>query len=62
MKNANEHEERHKAVELYNEGIGFNEILKRVQRTRGWLAKWLRRYKEQGIDGLRDQSRAPKKL
>ncbi|HDH53580.1 MAG TPA: hypothetical protein ENH24_03750 [Nitrospirae bacterium] len=62
MKNANEHEERHKAVELYNEGIGFNEILKRVQRTRGWLAKWLRRYKEQGVDGLRDQSRAPKKL
>jgi putative transposase len=62
MKNQNEYGIRHKAIQLYNSGIGFNEILQRVQRSKGWLSKWLGRYKEQGFDGLRDKSRAPKKI
>jgi transposase len=62
MKDRNEYEKRYKAIQLYNEGIRFNEILQLVQRSKYWLSKWLRRYKEQGLDGLRDQSRAPKKV
>ena len=62
MKNHNEYGIRNKAIQLYNSGIGFNEILRRVQRSKGWLSKWLGRYKEQGFDGLRDRSRAPKRI
>ena len=62
MKNNNEIEKRYKAIEIYNQGIGFNKILKRVQRSRFWLWKWLKRYQEQGIEGLKDQSRAPKRV
>ncbi|OIP66121.1 MAG: hypothetical protein CO150_01675 [Nitrospirae bacterium CG_4_9_14_3_um_filter_53_35] len=50
MKNNNEIEKRCKAIEIYNQGIGFNEILKRVQRSRFWLWKWLKRHQEQGIE------------
>lgn len=57
-----EYDIRHKAIQLYDEGIGFNEILQRVQRSKGWFSKWLGRYKEQGLDGLKDKSRAPKRI
>lgn len=62
MKDQKEFEKRYKAIQLYQHGYGFNEIIQLVQRSNYWLAKWLRRYKEQGIDGLRDQSCTPKKL
>jgi putative transposase len=62
MKNHNEYGIRNKAIQLYNSDIGFNEILRKVQRSKGWLSKWLGRYKEQGLDGLRDKSRAPKRI
>ena len=62
MKDQKEYEKRCKAIQLYQQGYGFNEIIRLVQRSNYWLFKWLRRYKEQGIDGLRDQSRAPKKV
>jgi len=62
MKDKNEYEKRCKAIELYNRGIGFNKILQIVQGTKGWLAKWLKKYKEDGINGLTDKSRAPKKV
>ena len=62
MKKHNEYDIRHKAIQLYNKGIGFNEVLQRVQRSKGWLFKWLGRFKDQGMDGLRDKSRAPKRI
>ncbi len=62
MKKQTEYDIRYKAIQLYNEGIGFNEILQRVQRSKGWLSKWIRRHKEKGLDGLRDKSRAPKRI
>jgi len=40
MKNQNEYEKRYKAIQLYNEGIGFNKILQLVQRSGVWLSKW----------------------
>lgn len=60
MKNHQEHEKRRKAIELYQQGKGFEKILQIVQRSRGWLSKWLGRFREQGWRGLQDQSRAPK--
>lgn len=62
MKNQNEYEKRCKAIQLYQEGYGFNKILQSVQRSRRWLSKWIKRFKEQGIKGLRDKSRAPKRI
>ncbi|MEE9118009.1 MAG: helix-turn-helix domain-containing protein [Calditrichia bacterium] len=62
MKNQNEYELRHKAIQLHNDGIGFNEILQRLLRSRGWLAKWIKRYKEHGLEGLKDKSHTPKKI
>ena len=55
MKNQNEYEKRCKAIQLYKEGHGFNKILQLVQRGRFWLSKWLKRFREQGLEGLKDQ-------
>jgi len=62
MKNQNEYEKRCKAIQLYKEGHGFNKILQLVRRGRGWLSKWLKRFKEHGFESLRDKSRAPKRI
>ncbi|MGQ9571302.1 MAG: helix-turn-helix domain-containing protein [Thermodesulfovibrionales bacterium] len=62
MKTQNEYEERYKAIQLYKEGYGFNKILQLLQRSRRWLSKWIKRYKEHGIEGLKSQSRVPKRI
>lgn len=71
MKNQNEYEKRRKAIQLYVEGFGFNKILKMVRRSGVWLSKWLKRFKDQGFEGLKDllarnaqasKSRAPKRI
>ncbi|OQZ01776.1 MAG: hypothetical protein B6D34_12695 [Candidatus Brocadia sp. UTAMX1] len=62
MKDQKEYERRSKAIHLYEEGCGFNKILRMVQRSRFWLSKWLKRYKEQGDKGLKDRSRAPRRI
>lgn len=62
MENQKEYEKRHQAIQLYKKGYGFNKILLLVQRSRGWLHKWLSRYKEHGNKGLKDRSRAPKRI
>ncbi len=62
MKNQNAYEKRCKAIQLYKEGYGFNKILQLLQRGKGWLSKWLKRFKEQGFEGLRDKSRDPKRI
>ncbi len=62
MEKNSEYERRCKAIQLYEEGTGFNEILQLVQRSQFWLAKWLHRYHEQGMEGLNDRSRTPKRI
>jgi len=62
MANENEFDVRKKAIQLYLDGRGFNEVIKIVQRSNYWFAKWLKRYKEESWNGLRDQSRAPRKI
>jgi len=62
MKNQNEYKKRCKAIQLHKEGYRFNKILQLVQRGRFWLSKWLKRYKESGLEGLKERTRAPKKI
>lgn len=62
MKNQSEYEKRCKAIQLYDEGFGFNKILQSVQRSGYWLSKWLKRFKEHGLNGLKDKSCAPKRI
>lgn len=59
MAASDEHRRREQAITWYEHGISFSEIIRRLGRSREWLAKWLRRYRECGWDGLRDRSRAP---
>ena len=60
MKERREYEIRLKAIRMYEETGRFCRTLEAVGRSRGWLAKWIKRYKALGPDGLRDQSRIPK--
>ena len=62
MSGRNDYEIRYKAIQLHQGGIGFNDVLRRVRRSCFWLTKWLQRYREHGLAGLRDQSRAPKRI
>lgn len=59
MAASDEHRRREQAIIWYRHGISFTEIIWRLGRSHEWLAKWLRRYRELGWDGLRDRSRAP---
>ncbi len=59
MKEKTEHELRVYAIELYQQGKGFESVLRQVGRFRSWFAKWLRRFRKQGKAGLKDQSRVP---
>jgi len=54
-----EYKLRCRALELHRNGVGFGAILERLGRGRFWLAKWLRRFREEGWAGLRSRSRAP---
>jgi len=62
MKERGEYAVRLKAIRVYEETGRFCRALEAVRRSRGWLAKWIHRYKAFGLDGLRDQSRAPKRI
>jgi putative transposase len=62
MNKHTEYDKRCNAIQYYEKGIPFERILDLVRRGRFWLAKWLRRYKEHGLEGLRDRSRAPNKI
>lgn len=57
-----EYARRYAAITLSVLGHPWAVILRRVQRSRGWLAKWLHRYRVQGRVGLRDASRAPRRI
>ncbi len=53
--------ERHRAIELYESGVAFEAILREMRRSRAWLAKWLRRFREEGASGLRSRPRTPQR-
>ena len=51
MENQKEYEKRYQAIRLYKKGHRFNKILQLVQRSRGWLYKWLSRPARIGTGG-----------
>lgn len=62
MENQKEYEKRCKAIQFYEKGFSFNKILQMVKRSGVWFSKWLKRFKEHGLKGLKDQNRAPKRI
>ena len=57
---AAEYELRCRAIRLREQGMPFAQVVARLGRSREWLAKWLRRFRQAGWFGLKTQSRAPK--
>lgn len=55
-----EKELRQFAIKRYLSGEKPTNICKSLNRSRKWFYKWLNRYKEHGLDGLKDQSKKPK--
>lgn len=53
---------RRKAIGLWLRGFTRREILKRLQRSGGWLCKWQQRFSHWGWAGLKSQSRRPQRL
>ncbi|MBN2029613.1 helix-turn-helix domain-containing protein [bacterium] len=50
---------RQKALKLYHDEIRVNEICRRLNRSRAWFYKWLRRYQAGRSDWYKDVSKAP---
>jgi len=50
---------RRRAIRLLGLGIRPSEVSRRVNRSRGWLFKWRKRYATLGASGLHSQSRRP---
>jgi hypothetical protein len=59
MKQSGEYEIRLRAIRIYEETGSFKQAMESVRRSRGWLAKWIRRYRTCGQEGLQDRSRMP---
>lgn len=55
----NFYEERMLAIKRYVEGEAPSEIYTSLGRSSKWFFKWKRRYELNGLDGLKDLSRAP---
>jgi len=53
---------RGRAVRLHRAGVPFSEICRRLRRSRGWLSKWLHRFRSSRWAGLRTQSRRPRRI
>ena len=55
-------EERTSAIHLLRAGLSVKEVAQEIERTPQWVRKWRKRYKENGWDGLKSQSRRPHRL
>lgn len=62
MGELSEYSRRCKAIELLRRGAGFAGAAQAIGRSRSWLAKWWRRYRREGRPGLRERSRAPRRI
>jgi putative transposase len=51
---------RQSAIRMWLAGKTVTWICQKLQRGRDWFYRWWGRYQDQGADGLRDRSRAPK--
>jgi putative transposase len=58
MNEQHEYQLRRRAIRLTLQGHSRQAILARIPRSPAWLSKWLRRFDQQGWQGLRSRSRA----
>ncbi len=51
-------------MRVRSEGVTASEACKELHRTKGWASKWLNRFEEDGIEGLKTKKRSgrPPKL
>jgi len=59
MDEKQEFQRRRRAIRWWLKGTPFETILEKVQRSRFWLSKWLKRFDRHGTSGLHSQSRRP---
>jgi putative transposase len=59
MNEQHEYRLRRRAIRLTLQGHSRQAILARIPRSPAWLSKWLRRFDQQGWQGLRSGSRSP---
>lgn len=50
---------RRRALRLWTQGYRWQDILRQVQRSKGWFSKWRTRFRTGGGRGLKSQSRRP---
>ncbi len=62
MGEPSEYVRRCKAIDLLRRGARFAAAAAAVGRGQAWLAKWWVRYRREGRAGLRDRSRAPRRV
>ncbi len=62
MGEPSEYARRCKAIDLLPRGARFAAAAAAVGRGQAWLAKWWARYRQEGRAGLRDRSRAPRRV
>lgn len=60
MDEQKEYRLRRKAMRLLLKGIKPSRVVRLINRSRSWLAKWYTRFQEQGLRGLRSHSRRPR--
>jgi transposase len=60
MENTDWLAKRQTAIHLLRSGCSPTEVAQRMKRSVSWVTKWRDRHKEEGWDGLKDRSRAPK--
>jgi transposase InsO family protein len=60
MDEQTEYRLRRKALRLLLQGVKPSVVVSTVQRSRFWLAKWYRRFQDEGVRGLRSRSRRPR--
>ena len=54
-------EVRQKAIHMWRSRRTVKEIVKECERSERWFYKWRARYEQEGWQGLKSQSKAPKK-
>jgi transposase len=59
MDEHSEEQARKTAIQLHNDGVSPVEIYTRLDRSKRWFFKWLRRYKSGNEDWYKELSRAP---
>jgi hypothetical protein len=62
MNEQSEYESRKSLVHLLNSGKKPCEAAQELGKSRGWAYKWQNRYEQEGWEGLRARSRAPKHM